>query len=80
MKEDNGRWNRVTLSALKSTIDPSSDVCLYFGTDEYEGLPPNTYTLDIMNTQILYDSDHDKIEIRNLIYFDTDIDADPTPP
>ena len=78
MKEDNGTPKCVTLFTLKSESDPTSDVCLYFGTDEYKGLPPNTYTLDT-NTRILFDSDHDKIEIRNLIYFDIDIDTDPTP-
>ena len=49
VQEDDDTWTRYILFALKSVRDPSFSVCLYFGTDEYEGLPLNTYILDRNN-------------------------------
>ena len=65
--ELDGVWRRATLYNLISrTTDPGGgDICLYFGDEEYEGLPPHTYDLD---NNRLFDSDHDEIKIRNLDY------------
>ena len=67
VEEDNGVWKRCTIFSLKSSHHSGSEVCLYFGNDEYEGLPPDTYTLD-KNRNVLYDSENDKINIRNVVY------------
>ena len=53
-------WNR------HQSLVRGSDVCLYFGGEEYEGLHPNTWSL-IKNNH-LYDADNDEIPIRNSIY------------
>jgi len=53
-------WNRHQI------LVRGSDVRLYFGGEEYEGLHPNTCSL-IKNNH-LYDADNDKIPISNLIY------------
>ena len=67
VQEEDGTWRRATLFNLISrTAVPGGHICLYFGDEEYEGLPPNTYTLDSNNR--LFDSDHDEIKIRYLVY------------
>lgn len=50
-----------------SKSQPGSDVCIYFEDDEYEGLPPHTYSID-KNSNVLRDSDDEEITIRYLIY------------
>ena len=54
---------------LRSPPEPGSDVCLYFGGEEYEGLlvPSNTYSLS--KDDHLYDVGNDEIPSRNLIYY-----------
>ena len=52
-------WNR------HQSLVRCSDVRLYFGGEEYEGLHPNTCSL-IKNNH-LYDADNDEIPIRNSI-------------
>ena len=63
--EENGEWCESTIYTLRSSSEPGSDVCLYFGGEEYEGLPPNTYSL--IKDDHLYDSENDEVPIRNLI-------------
>ena len=65
--EDNGKWRECTIYTFRSSSEPGSDVCLYFGGEEYEGLPPNTYSLN--KDGHLYDSENDEIPIRDLIYY-----------
>ena len=71
VQEEDGRWRQCTILELKtSNRHPTlSNVCLYFGNNEYEGLPPNTYRLQIDNNSRmnLYDSDNDKIHTRNIV-------------
>ena len=71
VQEEDGRWRRCSILELKTSNSNhvSSDVCLYFGENECEGLPPNTYKLQVdKNFRVnLTDSDNDKIHIRHLI-------------
>ena len=47
VQESEGEWCDCTIFTLKSSKSaPGSDVCLYFGGDEYEGLVPDTYSMD----------------------------------
>ena len=64
--EDNGEWCECTIYTLKSS-QSGSEVCLYFGGEEYEGLPPNTYSLS--KDDHLYDAENDEIPIRSLVYY-----------
>ena len=67
VEESDGVWRRCEIFSLKVSDRPGSEVCIYFGDEEYEGLPPNTYTL-VKGSSVLYDSDNDQINVRNLIY------------
>ena len=67
VEEVDGVWRHCEIFSLKVSDRPGSEVCIYFGDDVYEGLPPNTYTLDKVSS-LLYDSDGDQINIRNIIH------------
>ena len=62
--EEDGEWRRCTLYNLKSS---ESVVCVFFGDNEYEGLPPHSYSVN-RNTNVLRDSDGDEVTTRRLIY------------
>ena len=58
---------------LRSPPEPGSDVCLYFGGEEYEGLQyysNSTFQyITLSKDDHLYDVGNDEIPIRNLIYY-----------
>ena len=64
IQEENGCWRYVDILGRVDDKVRGAHVCLYFGCDEYEGLP-GTYRFDC-DLGLLYDSDGDSIPLRNL--------------
>ena len=63
IQEENGCWRYVDILGRVGDKVRGAHVCLYFGCDEYEGLP-GTYRFDC-DFGLLYDSDGDSIPLRN---------------
>ena len=63
VQESNGCWRNADILGKVEDKGNGAHVCLYFGCDEYEGLP-GSYRFDT-DLGLLYDDDGDSIPIRN---------------
>ena len=69
VEEEDNTWKECRIMGRKSAENPGDRVCLWFGRDEYEGLPDGSYTLN-KETGEIFDGDNDEVMSRNFVFSD----------